>query len=270
MSTQTASWDRVVRQIGVDSIDNGLLRQLIDGDIAVLVLRGLLPDELFEQQRERAMSLYDRAATTYYTNGKLTTIGSYVAKHLTDVDDYFTAAREMNALAADTSFTIADDVRAAMADALGLQEMTVAAEPDGRRYAGTVVRIHPDGVANPMHNDKIMRDAAGLGLVVSDLTYQLSCVICLQECVSGGELKIYAKQWEQADERFKIPGGLGYEYGVVAGVPAHEFKPQAKDVYLINPTYYHEILEVTGDDRLTVGFFAGFHGEALDRAITWG
>ncbi|MFF4032753.1 hypothetical protein ACFYZ2_23885 [Streptomyces sviceus] len=266
----TNRWDRVVRRVGIDPIEPDLLRRLIDGDIAVLVLRGLLPSENFARHRQLVNDMFDRASTTYYANGHLTTIGSYLAKHLSDVDEYFAESEKIAQLTADASFTLGDDVRAGLARALSLRSLDVAEEPDGRRYADVCVRIHPDGVANPMHNDKIIRDAAGLDLVVSRLLYQLSCVICVQECDTGGEAKVYAKPWEPQDEKFKIPGGLGYEYGVVEGVPAHEFKPRAEDVYLINPTYYHEILRVGGDTRVTVGFFLGFFDDTLDSAVTWG
>ncbi|MEU9607608.1 hypothetical protein [Streptomyces sp. NPDC048057] len=268
--TTERRWDRVVRRVGTDPIEPDLLRKLVDGDIAVLVLKDLLPSENFTRHRQLVNEMFDRASTTYYANGHLTTIGSYLAKHLSDVDEYFTESEKIAQVIADSSFTLGDDVRSGLARALSLRSLEVAEEPDGRRYADVCVRLHPDGVANPMHNDKIMRDAAHLDLVVSRLLYQLSCVICVQECDTGGEAKIYAKPWEAHDEKFKIPKGLGYEYGVVADVPAHEFKPQAEDVYLINPTYYHEILRVGGDTRVTVGFFLGFSDESLDAAVTWG
>ena len=266
--TTTSQWGADIRRVGVDPVGREALRALIDGDIGVLVLRGLLPAAAFDRHRERAATLYEHAATTYYANGKLTTIGPYLAKHLDDPDRYFAEAERMNALCAQVGFTVADEVRAAFERVLGLR-VDLAEEPGGRRYAGACVRIHPDGVANPMHNDLIARDAAGTGLTVAGLAYQLSCVICLQECQGGGESKVYARTWEPADERFKIPGGLGYDHGVVAGVPALEFAPQAHDVYVLDPRHYHEILEVSGDDRLTVGFFFG-GDDALEHAVAWG
>lgn len=268
--TRSVQFDRVVRQVGVDEVGRSLLRDLINGDVAVVVLRGLLSGEAFARHRERAKALYAEASTTYYANGHLTTIGPYLAKHLADPDVYFTEAARINALTAATSFTVADEVRAGLTEVFELDRIDLATEPDGRQYVGTCVRIHPNGVANPMHNDMIIRDAAGLDLVVARLKHQLSVVICLQECQSGGESKIYAKRWRAEDERFKIKGGLGYDYGVVEDVPAHEFKPQSDDVYIINPTNYHEILRVGGDDRLTVGFFLGFADDNLDSAIAWG
>ncbi|MGH3688255.1 MAG: hypothetical protein ACRDRU_01275 [Pseudonocardiaceae bacterium] len=268
--TATARWNRVVRRVGVDPIGTDLLRGLVDGQISVVALKGLLPSEVFSQHRERLARLFDRASTTQYVNGTLTTIGPYLAKYLSNVDEYFREAKEANSLTSEISFTLADEVRAGLAEVFSMRRFYVAEEPDGRRYADSVVRIHADGVRNPLHNDNIMRDAAGTNLVVSNLLYQLSCVVCVQECATGGELKTYAKPWQPADEQFKILGGLGYEYGVVESVPSHEFKPQTEDVYLINPTYFHEIAEVGGSDRLTLGFFFGFAEQQLDNAIAWG
>ncbi|MFF3747170.1 2OG-Fe(II)-dependent halogenase WelO5 family protein [Streptomyces kronopolitis] len=151
-----------------------------------------------------------------------------------------------------------------------LSAASVAQEPDARDYAASVVRIHADGVRNQLHNDNIMRDAQGAGLALTDLAYQLSCVVCLQECDAGGELRMYRKPWEPVDEAYKIQDGLGYDEAVVDGYPCHEFTPQAGDIYLINPTRYHSIERVTGPDRLTMGFFIGFADDALNSAVVWG
>jgi hypothetical protein len=121
-----------------------------------------------------------------------------------------------------------------------------------------------------LHNDNIARDAAGTGLAVAGVTRQLSCVVCVDECDSGGELETYRRRWQPADERHKIPGGLGYDEAVVAGVPRTVYRPRAEDVYLINPTYYHAINTVRGASRVTLGFFIGFFGDDLDRAVVWG
>lgn len=94
--TATARWDRVVRRVGVDPIGTDLLRGLIDGQIPVVVLKGLLPSEVFSQHRERLATLFDHASTTQYVNGTLTTIGPYLAKYLSNVDEYFREAKEAN------------------------------------------------------------------------------------------------------------------------------------------------------------------------------
>ncbi|MFE0377168.1 hypothetical protein ACFW1M_16630 [Streptomyces inhibens] len=269
MST-TDAWTRVVIDAAAERPDADLLRRLAHGETAVVVLRNLLPAEAFADNRTRIGKLFANASTTSYANGALTTIGPYLAKYLQDLDGYFQAADEAKGMLDAADFDLADQVRARLRDAFGLDAVSVAQEPDGRDYAASVVRIHADGVRNPLHNDNIMRDAQGTGIALTGLAYQLSCVVCLQECDEGGELRMYRKPWEPADETYKIQDGLGYDEAVVDGYPCHEFKPQTGDVYLINPMQYHSIERVTGSDRLTMGFFMGFGTDALNSAVVWG
>jgi len=268
--TESANWPRIECDVGAGHADPGLLRGLIDGEIAVIRLRNLLPDRELAVNRYRLRRVFDRATTTHYVNGTLTTIGPFLAKYLSRPDDYFTDARDADDRLAEVSFDLAGQVREALKKAFGLHSLEPAQEPDGRRYGDAVVRVHADGVSNPLHNDNIMRDAAGTGLALAGLHHQLSCVVCVEECDSGGELKIYQKPWQPADETFKIADGLGYHPGVVAGAACHTFKPRAGDVYLINPTHYHEIERVVGADRTTLGFFIGFGQPALNDAVVWG
>ncbi len=264
------TWDRVVIDATAQQPDHELLRKLVTGEIPVVVLRNLLPADAFAKNRERVGELFSSASTTNYANGTLTTIGPYLAKYLSGLDTYFQESKEAGAMLDSVSFDLADQVRDGLRKAFGLDSLEPAREPDGREYAASVVRIHADGVRNPLHNDNIMRDAADKGIVLADLAYQLSCVVCLQECEEGGELRIYQRPWQLDDEKFKIDGGLGYDEAVVDGHPGHEFKPQAGDVYVINPTQYHSIERVFGSDRITMGFFMGFADEELDSAVVWG
>jgi len=246
-----------------------MLRALVHNECAVLVLRDLLSPALVEETRRFVRAHYERAFATRYVNGTLTTIGPYLAKHLAQPDRYFEGAREM-----DEVFSGAEPdprllTREGLRAFLGLESCSVARETDGRLYADSVVRIHADGVRNPLHNDNIMRDAADTGLVLRRLRYQLSCIVCIQECDEGGELIHYQKAWHPDDEAYKIKDGLGYDRGVVHGVARQIFKPRTGDVYLINPTNYHEIESVRGRDRITLGFFIGFSGNALSDAIVW-
>ena len=270
MPITTTDWDLVTVTADAPPRDPGLLRALIAGDHAVVLLRGLLPASLLDTERSRVNALFSQASTTRYTNGTLTTIGPYLAKYLANAADYFPAADAATEMLQSASFDLAARVRAELCRCFGLASLGPAREPDGRRYGDSVVRIHADGVSNPLHNDNIMRDAAGTGLALSHLAHQLSCIVCIQECDSGGELAIYRKPWAGPDEEFKIPGGLGYDKQVVADTPCYTFRPQTGDVYLINPTYYHEIGEVAGAPRTTLGFFIGFGDGPMADAVVWG
>ncbi|MEU8167293.1 hypothetical protein [Micromonospora sp. NPDC049004] len=267
---ESENWNRVVVDVRTTRPSGDLLRRLVDGDVAVVVLRNLLPDEVFAENRARLREVFDSASTTTYANGALTTIGPYLAKYLDDFEGYLQAAKEAKVMLEGVSFDLAQHVRDGLRVQFGLSSLEPAAQPGRGEYAESVIRIHADGVRNPLHNDNIMRDAAGTEVALQDLAYQLSCVVCIQECDSGGELRIYRKPWAAADEQYKIQSGLGYDEQVVRDVPGHEFRPQANDVYLINPTRYHSIERVSGSDRLTMGFFIGFADDSLDSAVVWG
>ncbi|MGW7001545.1 2OG-Fe(II)-dependent halogenase WelO5 family protein [Streptomyces sp. NPDC054933] len=264
------TWTRVIVDASTARPDSALLQQLAHGEIAVVVLRNLLPAEAFAVNRERIGKLLANASTTEYVNGALTTVGPYLAKYLDRPQGYFEDAEAARAMLDSVEFDLDGQVRSGLREAFGLGSMEPAREPDGREYSPSVVRIHANGVRNPLHNDNIMRDAAGTGIALADLAFQLSCVVCLQECDGGGELRMYQREWKPVDEAHKIPGGLGYDEAVVDGIPCHEFKPQAGDVYLINPTRYHSIERVSGSDRLTMGFFVGFGDDRLKDAVVWG
>lgn len=269
MNTMEKTWDRVVYDLDSGAFPGReALQDLVNNRHAAIVLKNAIAPEALDQAIERVRRYYEKATVSRYANGALTTIGPYLAKHLDRVDNYFQEARLTQSL-----FPIGHDLagyaRQKLQAIFDLRAINVATEPDGRRYAPFLIRIHADGVTNPLHNDHIARDAASTDLSLARLTSQLSCIVCLQECDEGGELFHYRKRWSAEDEKYKIPGGIGYSYGVVKDTPRFVFKPQKGDVYLINPTNYHEIRRVSGATRLTLGFFLGFFDQSLTEAVVW-
>ncbi|WP_328431812.1 2OG-Fe(II)-dependent halogenase WelO5 family protein [Streptomyces sp. NBC_00453] len=265
------TWERATYDIS-DGTVLGLepLRWLSAGRIAVVCLRGLLGEKELDTARRQAHDLLGLASTVNYTNGSLATVGPYLAAHLQDPHEYFDVATRANERMAHAGFDLPARVRAALRRTFGLAALGPASGPDGRPYGEAVIRLHADGVRTPLHNDHIARDATGTAWAVADVVGQLSCIVCLQECDWGGELVTYRKPWESRDERWKVPGELCYRSEVVATVPRHVFRPQTQDVYLIDPTYYHEIEKAHGAIRTTLGFFIGFTDDTLNRAVAWG
>ena len=254
---------------GVGAPDPGLMEALAAGEHAIVVLKGLIPQSDFARNRDRIRMLFDRAVTTTYPNGRLTTIGPYLAKFAGDRAAYFNSAASAAAVTAEAGIDLARSTRERLAEVLGLIAFEPAAEPDGTRYADHNIRIYRDDVATPLHNDNIMRDMAGDALILSALTSHYSCVVCVQECDEGGHLELYRRAWEPADERYKITDGFGYDAAVVDGVESLRFKPATGDVYLFDPTQYHAIERVVGRERVTMGFFFGFRKGASAEAIAW-
>ncbi|SDZ01658.1 hypothetical protein SAMN04487939_11219 [Lysobacter sp. yr284] len=263
------NWDRVVYQADGSVIGSQPLRGLIDGDYPVVLLKGLLSEELLSSGREKISQLYDSALITPYVNGSLTLIGTFLVKYLHNVNEYFSAAKGAEDRAQAVGFDLARQARSKLQHALGLKRFEVASETDGRQYASSNVRICKNDIDTPLHNDNIMRDGASSQLVLAKLRHQLSCVVCVQGTGDGGELSIYRKPWSPADEAYKVSNGLGYDLGVVKDVPVHRFRPQTGDVYLLNPTYHHAVERVRGIDRITLGFFFGFFDDRLEEGVTW-
>jgi hypothetical protein len=247
---------------------SGALTHLRDDSSAVIVLKNVIRPEKLHDVAAALERHRNSMTVSTYSNAALTTFGPYLARHLPDAAPYFAEAGAMDGGSFPVVSNLSTLVRARVREALQLESLSPACEPDGRMYSAAVIRIHGHGVSNPLHNDRVMRDAAGSGLTLERLELQFSCVTCIQECNSGGELMHYRRRWKPEDERFKA-NGLGYRDGVVDGAEVCTFRPQTGDVYLIDPTNYHAIRAVQGQDRLTMGFFFGFFEGDPRRGICW-
>lgn len=234
------------------AIPPGLCGALLGSEVAIVRVIGI-PATL------AAAALAEIGAATVttntYSNATLHTVGPYLARGLSNLPDYFSRAGELDKVFGSQSADPRLVVRNAVRRAIGLTSLDPLRELDGRRYAEAVVRLHRNGAANPLHNDLIARDAASSGLRVAAAVGQLSAVYCLQECTAGGELVHYRRQWRPEDERHKVAGRLGYNAAIVEGTPAATFRPQANDLYVMDPRNYHEILPVSGRTRVTMGSF---------------
>lgn len=206
--------------------DATLMPGLASGKHAIVVLKGLIPDADFARNRDRILRLFDRAVTTSYPNGQLTTVGPYLARFAGDRAAYFADAAQAAATTAEAGIDLARRTRERLAGVLGLASFDPAVQPDGARYADHNIRIYADDVETPLHNDNIMRDMAGDVLTLRTLTSHYSCVMCVQECDAGGHLELYRKTWEPEDERYKIPDGFGYDTAVVSGVDSSVSSPR--------------------------------------------
>lgn len=232
----------------------GLLQALLADEVAIVRVADVAPDI-----RPRALQaiLEARPSVNAYSNAALTTVGPYLARHLGDPGPYFGRSGELDDLFIGEDLDPRPRLKRTLSALLGV-EVARLKEADGRRYADGVVRLHADGVANPLHNDMIARDAKGSGLAVARSRQQLSSIYCLQECSFGGELAIFSKRWSTKDEKLKIGGGLGYHEEVVKDVKSVRFRPNAGDLYVIDPRNYHAIEPVVGQTRITLGSFLTF------------
>lgn len=265
----TSRWSNPLIIESDTDLPNNYKQQLLTGEISVLVLRNQVDKSILNQLLNEVKTRHEHVKTSSYNNCALTTFGTYLARHINEPKNYFQAYQEIKPSLPPTADKITGLAYKKLAEILNLESLEVAIDPIHQSYSPYILRIHANGVANPLHNDMIIRDAKGTGLKVEYLASQLSCIVCIQECDQGGYLKHYDKVWHQDDEVYKIKDGLGYQQEVVTGHQSCTFKPQVGDIYVINPTYYHEIDQVQGNDRVTLGFFFGFMDDCENKAIAW-
>lgn len=268
MVNTLSPWKELVYHVGSPALGISTLQDLRDNQRPAIILKGLLDTPALAAFQEAVENYRDRTITSKYPNGSLTTIGPYIARHLKNPEPYFADARATDVLFPNPNLDLRAHVLQQLHQIFGLKSFETATQ-NGRSYAPMIVRLHSNGINNPLHNDHIMRDAAGTDLVLARLDCQFSCIVCIQECDEGGELVLYRKPWEPEDEKHKIPGNLGYDHSVVEHVEYFKYKPATGDVYLINPTNYHEIYEVCGTERRTLSFFFGFFDKELEQGVIW-
>lgn len=261
-------WDNA---LFIDANDKlcGIRDGLVSGEYPIVVIKNALDLNLRTELLTEVKNKYDLLKQSHYVNGTLTTLGSFIARHLDNPMEYFLS----NVLHQEHVPSLAHEVKkyvySIVSEILQLDSLKVAQEPIYGDYAPFIIRVHSNGVSNPLHNDHIARDAKNVNLLLKDIETQFSCIICLQECDNGGELVMYRKKWSIHDEVFKITNGLGYESELIEGVESFAYKPSAGDIYIINPTYFHEINQVIGQDRVTMGFFFGLLKDEYSNAIAW-
>ncbi|EBA4668716.1 hypothetical protein QL374_004646 [Salmonella enterica] len=251
------------------SVESHWLDEIITANTPLLVLRNFLKPELRKAVVEDLQQCKEKIQVSHYPNGALTTLGPYLAKYISAPENYFTELHNIQPFLPDSLITLQKNVYQWVKQVLRFETLETASEVHYGSYSGSIVRFHADGVANPLHSDHIVRDAADTDLAVTEIRHQLSCVVCLQECNAGGVLRIYNKKWSPQDECFKIPDELGYRDGIKDGCDSFDYSPQSGDIYIFNPVYYHEIDRVVGDTRITMGFFFGITDRNMKQAIAW-
>lgn len=250
-------------------VESGLFDDVLSANISVLVFRGYIPPVMSQDLVSDLEHCSKLIRVSSYLNAKLTTLGPYFVKYISSPEEYFKQVAEIQAVLPGSLDVMKDNVYRLVREWLQFETFKTAVDPVFGEYSGSIVRFHADGIANPLHNDNISRDAACSGLVVANIVHQLSCVVCLQECTAGGALRVFKKKWNFDDERFKNKCELGYSDDVVSGYGFCEFSPCRGDIYIFNPGYYHEIDCVSGVTRITLGFFFGIAGGDVKTAIAW-
>lgn len=250
-------------------VDNTWLDDIVTARVPLLVLRDFLTPAVTHAVVSDVIQCRQKIALTYPCPSTSVTLGACLATYASVPENYFTEMRDIQPMLPDTLLTLREQVYWWVQKVLKLESLQTAQEPELGPYSAAIVRFHSEGATHSLNSDHIVHDAAGGSLAVSQILHQLSCVVCLQACDSGGELRIYNRKWQADDEQFKTPGEQGYQRTVVQHCETCEFSPRRGDIYLFNPAYYHEIDRVTGDARITMDFFFGLTDKKMKHAIAW-
>jgi len=186
-------------------VESTWLDDIVTARVPLLVLRNFLTPDVRQAVVTDLQRCREKIRVSHYPNGALTTLGPYLARHTTAPDNYFTELRDIQPSLPPSLGALREQIYYWVQHALRLESLRTAQEPGRGEYAGSIVRFHADGVANPLHNDNIVRDAADSGLAVTQILHQLSCVVCLQECNAGGALRIYNKKGRRKMNSAKPP-----------------------------------------------------------------
>jgi hypothetical protein len=137
------------------------------------------------------------------------------------------------------------------------------AETGERYYAGVFRFINTVGI----HSDWVPRDAPDWDN--AQVSAQIAINLYLQSAEKGGELVIYNKLWQPADEHWKKPTEVGYYTDVVESSRSVCIAPQVGSLILFNCRNFHEVKAIEGNTaRISFGCHMGLL-PANNQLVLW-
>ena len=242
--------------------NENILEKIITGESSALIIRNFYNDDSCKTISKRI------EVKTFEDNEKMKKIGVSLTSYISNKAEYFVQADALRKTVRQV-FSGLEDPRKKIHKTLQLlfpeKQVTIAVE-NGKKYACGVIRLHELGDFAPIHRDNASYEAKGFD--ISKFSIQLSTVLYIQQSQKGGELVLHKKSWKKSDEKFRNID-FGYSRDVILDCnESVKIKPNQGDLIIINPIYYHEILPVKANKRITLGLFLAFskHGE---KVVTW-
>lgn len=129
-------------------------------------------------------------------------------------------------------------------------EIAYENEAYGYYFAGLIRHIN----IALLHIDFAQLDAPDwkIGNVTSQLVWNLY----VKAPSTGGVSKVYNRQWQPDDEKYKILGSYGYDYSLVANSEVKHNIPVTGDLVIFNSRNFHEVVPAIGE-RITISSFIG-------------
>ncbi|MDZ8189306.1 MAG: hypothetical protein RMX96_31265 [Nostoc sp. ChiSLP02] len=123
-------------------------------------------------------------------------------------------------------------------------------EAYGDYFAGLIRQIN----IALLHIDFAQLDAPNWR--IGNITSQLVWNLYVKAPSQGGICKVYNRQWQPKDEKYKIPDSYGYDSSLVANSEVKHNIPLIGDLVIFNSRNFHEVLPGIGE-RITISSFIG-------------
>ncbi|BAY78302.1 hypothetical protein NIES25_47730 [Nostoc linckia NIES-25] len=123
-------------------------------------------------------------------------------------------------------------------------------EDYGRYFAGLMRQIN----IALLHIDFAGLDAPDW--TIGNVTSQLVWNVYIKAPSQGGICKVYNRQWQPEDEKYKISGSYGYDSSLIVNSEVKHNIPITGDLVIFNSRNFHEVLPGIGE-RITISSFIG-------------
>jgi hypothetical protein len=245
------------------------------GSLDGMIIRGVLPPdavELVVDRLERGESNMEAIKFLPFAHLEVApyTLGRSILASGADVDAYFHSAA-MFRDSCRTLFRDTVDFEQRMEQTFSVLSgglpVRVPSNPEHRSYTSATIRVLSNGHEIGIHvgNDFLCLPQCQHLATLVDPT-QLSYFMPLTLSESGGELIVYALEWEDMAPHYKLaadgrPVGPsaanGFILGMVERYENMSFRPAPGDLLIFNGgRYYHRVTPIVGDrPRRTIGGF---------------
>ena len=255
-------WDPIEIEYKEINQNEKTLDNIITGKSPALVIRNFYNNDSCDTVVQRIEK------KSFENNEKMKKIGVSLVSFVSRKTEYFLQADTVRKTMREIFLGLEDPrkkIHKILQEFFPEKHVTIAVE-NGKKYACGVIRIHELGDFAPIHRDSVRFEARSFD--VSKFPIQLSTVLYIQQSREGGELVLHKKSWKKSDEKFRNIN-FGYLEDVISDCnQSVKIRPNQGDLVIINPIYYHEILPVKANRRITLGLFLAFskHGQ---KVVTW-
>jgi hypothetical protein len=264
------SYPTAVADMYVGTLDGMIVRGVLPRDTVELVVDRLERDE-FVMNDKKFSDVGQDQDSPYTHSPTLIAAGD-------DIDGYFSGANtfreKCRALFRDT-VDFEQRVEQTISGLSGRLPVRVPSGPVFGSYASASLRVRPTGQGFPIHvgSDFLLaphyQHLAGL----VDGHVQLSYFVTLTVPESGGELIVYALEWEDMAKHYTPEGPSDHNAFMLMMAESFEtqsFRPDPGDLLIFNGgRYYHRVAPTVGPrSRCTIGGFVA-RSKTRDAVYYW-